>query len=159
MVLVFAGIEANISLEMAPCDHYQGNLCHQEVDLVEALPLLYMKNFAFHLTLLLICPWGCKRGKVLPSDEETEFNDVSLRPRKIHKTVYVHLLLGGIGDVTGDKFVLPGQKKITLVPSSLKASPSPFIGSFSVDPGSSSMLRGCTRHIRRFFPIGQAFHG
>lgn len=37
-MFVFAGVEAEISLEMALHGHYQGKLCHREVDLVEALP-------------------------------------------------------------------------------------------------------------------------
>ncbi|CAI9268916.1 unnamed protein product [Lactuca saligna] len=56
--------------------------------------------------------------------------------------VFLPNLLGGIGDVLGDKFVVPGQKDIVVVPSSSKASPSSFIGLLLVDPGSSSVLGG-----------------
>ena len=38
MAFVFTGAEADISLEMALRGHYQGKLCHREIDLVEALP-------------------------------------------------------------------------------------------------------------------------
>lgn len=79
---------------------------------------------------------------VLSSDEETESDDAGLRPRKMCKTVFLPNLLGGIRDVLGDKFVVPGQKDITVVPSSSKASPSSFTGLLSVDPGSSSVLGG-----------------
>ena len=38
LVFFFGGAEAEISLEMALRGHYQGKLCHQEIDLVEGLP-------------------------------------------------------------------------------------------------------------------------
>ena len=38
LAFVFTGVEADISLDMALCGHYQGKLCHQEIDLVDALP-------------------------------------------------------------------------------------------------------------------------
>ena len=45
----------------------------------------------------------------MPSlDEDTESDDVGLRPRKVRKTVFVTKLLGGVGDVLGDKFYVHG---------------------------------------------------
>lgn len=44
------------------------------------------------------------------SDEETESDYAGLRPRKVRKTVSIAKLVGGIGDVLGDKFSVPGQK-------------------------------------------------
>lgn len=79
---------------------------------------------------------------VLSSDEETESDKAGLHPHKMRKTVSVPKLLGGIGDVLSNKFVVTGKKEIVVVPSSLKASPSPFTGSLSVDPGSNSVLGG-----------------
>lgn len=69
------------------------------------------------------------------SDEETKSNDSGLHPRKMHKTVSMAKLLGGIGDVLGDMFFVPGQKERVLVPSSSVTPPSPFTGSFPVDIG------------------------
>lgn len=37
-MFVFVGAEAEISLEMALDGHYQGKLCHREIDLIEVLP-------------------------------------------------------------------------------------------------------------------------
>lgn len=41
------------------------------------------------------------------SEKETKSDDVSLCPRKVHRTVYVARLLGGIGGVLGSKFFVP----------------------------------------------------
>ena len=38
LAFVFAGAEVEVSLEMALRGHYLVKLCHQEIDLVEALP-------------------------------------------------------------------------------------------------------------------------
>ena len=37
-MFAFTSTEADISLEMALRAYYQGQLCHREIDLVEALP-------------------------------------------------------------------------------------------------------------------------
>lgn len=46
---------------------------------------------------------------VVPSlVEETESDDVGLHPHKVHKTVTMTKLLGGIRNVLGDRFSVPG---------------------------------------------------
>ena len=60
MTFIYVGAEAEISLEMALCDHFQGKLYHQEIDLVEALPLLCLKD-AYEI--LLDCSWW--KGEML----------------------------------------------------------------------------------------------
>ncbi|CAI9303314.1 unnamed protein product [Lactuca saligna] len=79
---------------------------------------------------------------VQSTDEETVSDDASLRPRKMRKMVSMPKLLGGIRDIISDKFVVPGQKQIAVVPSSLKESPSPFTSIFSFNLGSNSVLGG-----------------
>ncbi|CAI9291367.1 unnamed protein product [Lactuca saligna] len=54
---------------------------------------------------------------VLSSDKETESNDAGHCPRKMHKTVSIAKLLGGIDNVLGDRFSMPGQKEKEVVPS------------------------------------------
>ena len=52
MAFVFTGAEAEISLEVVLRGHYQGKFCHQEIDLVEAIPPpVYEKNMQ-ELTIL-----------------------------------------------------------------------------------------------------------
>ncbi|CAI9286898.1 unnamed protein product [Lactuca saligna] len=51
-------------------------------------------------------------------------------------------LLGGIGDVLDDGFSTLGQKERAVMPSSSKASPSPFVDSLTVDPDAYSVLGG-----------------
>ncbi|CAI9265796.1 unnamed protein product [Lactuca saligna] len=94
-----------------------GKLCHQDIDIVEALP-----------------PPVSERHK------ETESNDVGLHPRKARRTVFVARILGGIGVILGNQF--SGQKEVVVVPNSLNESPSPFFGSSLVNPSSGSIIGG-----------------
>lgn len=61
------------------------------------MPPLFRKKHSLHV--------------VLSSDEETDSNAVDLCPHKRRNTVFVAKLLGGIGDVLGDKFSVPVQKE------------------------------------------------
>lgn len=80
---------------------------------------------------------------VIPSsDEETKFDNACLCPPNMCNIVSVFKLLGGIGDVLGDKFFVLGQKEVVVVSSSSMTPPSPFIGSLLVDPGSNFMFGG-----------------
>ncbi|CAI9294038.1 unnamed protein product [Lactuca saligna] len=79
---------------------------------------------------------------VSSSDEETESDEASLHPRKTYKTVFVAKLLGGIGDVLGEKFYVLRQKGRMVVPSSSLTPPSPFTGSFPVDLRFGSVFGG-----------------
>ncbi|CAI9293864.1 unnamed protein product [Lactuca saligna] len=79
------------------------------------------------------------------SDEETESDDAGLRPRKIHKIVSMAKLPGGIDDVLGDKFSVPGQKERVVVSGPSVIQPSPFTSSFPIDIGSGSILGGVYR--------------
>lgn len=79
--------------------------------------------------------------RAVPSlGEVTESDDAGLHPRKMHKTVSVAKLLGGIDNVLGDKFSVPGQKERVVVPSSLVTPPSLLTGSLPVDLGFGSVL-------------------
>ena len=51
-------------------------------------------------------------------------------------------LLGGIGGILNDRFSVPEQKEIVVVPNSPEVSSSPFAGSPLVNLGSSSMSWG-----------------
>lgn len=56
--------------------------------------------------------WKRRSVRVVPlSNEETESDDVGLRPRKVRMTVSLSRLLGSIGDVLGNKFSASVQKK------------------------------------------------
>ncbi|CAI9297974.1 unnamed protein product [Lactuca saligna] len=162
------GVEAEISLEMVLRGHYRGKLCHWEIDLLEALrPLVSkkrMREFAGFLSIeggntcssgptshsrLAVgvvspvhLPAPASFGLPVGSDEETESDDACLYPRKMHKTVSVAKLLGGIDDVLGDRFFVPGQKEKEVVPSSSMTPPFPFIGLLSIDIDSGSVLEG-----------------
>ncbi|CAI9275791.1 unnamed protein product [Lactuca saligna] len=88
--------------------------------------------------------------RVVPSnsDEKAESDDAGLRPHKMHKTVSVGKLLGGIDDILGDKFFVTGQNERVAVPSSSVTPPSSFTGSFPDDFGSSSMFGGISGSLK-----------
>ena len=79
---------------------------------------------------------------LLSSDQETESDDVGLRPRKRRNIVYVPKLLGSIGDVLSNGFAKPGRKEIVVVPNSSEISTSLFIHSLTTDPSTCSVLGG-----------------
>ncbi|CAI9294432.1 unnamed protein product [Lactuca saligna] len=160
---MFAVAEAKISLEMAMCSHYQGKLCHREVHLLETFPPPIFEKRMWELAELLSAEGensgssrpaspsqpekvmllsGKKRSLrvVLSSNEETESDEMGLRPDKMCNMVSIPKLLGVITDVLGDNFSVPRQKEIVVVPIFLKTSPSLFTSSPSVDPSSCYML-------------------
>ncbi|CAI9304499.1 unnamed protein product [Lactuca saligna] len=58
------------------------------------------------------------------------------------KTVFVAKLLGGIDDVLGNKFYVPGQKERVVVHSSSMTPPFSFTGLLSIALGSGSVFGG-----------------
>ncbi|CAI9298003.1 unnamed protein product [Lactuca saligna] len=145
---------------------YRGKLCHREVDIVKALPLLYLKNIC-RISLDLFSAEGGNYGSsgpTLPSQpvvgvislahfSASAFADMleGMQAKKgttpIHKKQSLHVVLSSDEETKSDDaglrpLFVPGQKELVVVPSSSKASPSLFTGSLSVDPGSSSMLGG-----------------
>ncbi|CAI9298352.1 unnamed protein product [Lactuca saligna] len=129
------GAEANISLEMALRGHYRSKLFHWEVDLVEPLPPSVSKK---HMREIF--------GKLVTIGEILVLADMPHLPNRLlglfsqkievfmwsyHRTKILNPMMRA--------FIL---KKIAVVPSSLKASPSTLTSSFSVDPGSNSVLGG-----------------
>ena len=64
---------------------------------------------------------------MVPSlNEETESNDVCLRPRKVRMTVSMSGLLGRMGDVLGNKFSASVQKNKVAIPDSATSPPPTF---------------------------------
>ncbi|CAI9276418.1 unnamed protein product [Lactuca saligna] len=147
LLVVRCGAEAEISLEMAMCSYYRGKVCHREVDLLETIPPPVFEKHMGELAELLLTEGGSSSSSrptslsqpvvraIFPArflastfadihvvdqagkDEETESDDMGLRPHKMCNTVSVPKLHGDIRDVLGDKFPMPGQKEIVVVPS------------------------------------------
>ncbi|CAI9298478.1 unnamed protein product [Lactuca saligna] len=121
--------EVKISLEIAMRGHYQGKICHWDIDLIEVLPPPVSKRCMRELVGLLLlegrnagrsnAPTGKRRSLCLvaSSDEETESDEAGLHPCKAHRTVSVARLLGGIWDIIGSQFVVPKLREV-VVPSS-----------------------------------------
>ncbi|CAI9272063.1 unnamed protein product [Lactuca saligna] len=82
-----------------------------------------------------------KSLNVVPSsDEETESDDAGLLPRRARRTVSLTRLVGGIRGVLSDRFSVPEQKEIVVVPGSTEASPFPFACSPLVNLDTDSMF-------------------
>lgn len=77
---------------------------------------------------------------MLSLDEETEYDDMSLRPHKACNTVSLTKLVGGVRDVLGDRFSMLGQKERVLVSSYSMAPTSPLTSSLAIDPSSDFMF-------------------
>lgn len=85
--------------------------------------------------------WKRQSLCVVPSSyEEIESDNAGLRPRKWRNTVSVAKLLGGIGDVHGNKFSVPLKKEKVVVPSSTMTPPPLFTSALLIDFGSGSMF-------------------
>ncbi|CAI9286913.1 unnamed protein product [Lactuca saligna] len=91
-----------------------------------------------------------KLSVVSSSHKETESDDAGLRPRKMRKTMSMAKLLVGSRDFFGEKFYVPRQEDMVVVPSSSITPLSLFTDTLSVDPGSSSMFRSALGSPRGF---------
>ncbi|CAI9295127.1 unnamed protein product [Lactuca saligna] len=77
--------------------------------------------------------------RVVPSsDEEIESDDVGLFPHKVHTNVSMHMLLGNIRDVLGNKFSASVQKTKVVIPDSTTSPPLSFVTASPIDLSSDS---------------------
>ena len=93
------------------------------------------------------------------SDEETESDDVGLRPRKVHMIVSTSRLLGSIGDVLGSTVPASMQRNKVVIPNSVMSHPLSFTTTSPIDLRSDSSVGSALGSPQGSHSVKEAFSG